>query len=163
MKWFFLSILIVHLFINHGNNYIFQLIEGLKRIIILVVMLLMVSWLINKTPRNQIISAIITLLSPLKLLGFPIGKMALRVELVFQNIDHVQTFVSYRKDKLQQGKKNIHEIGKSISGMFFDMIDVIDEKPIHEIIIERHSPASLLDWLLPVFIFTVLFLVQNFL
>ncbi len=164
MKWFFLSILIVYLFINNANtDFTTQLIEGSKRILILITMMLLVSWLINKTPRDQILSAIIYLLSPFKYFGFSVETMALRIELIFQNIDNVQALVTKRKESLQQGKKNINEIGKSVSGIYFDMVNDIDEKPLEEITIKLQNPASFSDWLLPFFLFSILLMIQKFL
>ena len=164
MKWFFLSILIVYLFINHANaDFTTQLIEGSKRILILITMMLLVSWLINKTPRDQILSAIIYLLSPLKYFGFSTETMALRIELIFQNIDNVQAIVTKRKESLQKGKKNINEIGKSVSGIYFDMVNDIDEKTLEEITIKLQNPASFSDWLLPFFLFLILIMIQKFL
>ena len=161
MKWFFLSILIVYLFINHTNTDLTtQLIEGFKRILILVMMMLLVSWLINKTPRDQILSAIIYLLSPLKYFGFSTETMALRIELIFQNIGDVQTLVTQKKESLQQRKKTVNEIGKSVSGIYFDMLDAIDEKPLDQITVKLQNPASFSDWLLPILLFSILFLIQ---
>ena len=80
---------------------------------------------------------------------------------MFQNIDNVQMLITDKKDKIQQGKKSLNEIGKSVSGIYFDMIDTIEKEPLHEITIERQAPASLFDWLLPVVLFSILFLIQN--
>jgi len=164
MKWFFLSILLVYLFINTSNISLFlQFQEGLKRILILIILILLVSWIINKTPRDQIISALIFLLSPLKIIGFPTHKLALRIELIFRNFDEIQRFVVSQKNKVTCDIKNISEIGKALSSVYIDIVDMIETKPLDEIVVSLKSSISPLQWLFPVFLFIILFLIHNLL
>ncbi len=162
MKWFFLSILLVYLFINtSGSDLTVQLQEGLKRIMILIIMMLLVSWLMNKTPREQIISALIFLLSPLKILGFPTHKLALRIELVFRNFDNIQSIVVRQKDKITGDLKNVDEIGKRVSEVYFDIVEMTKTKHPDEVVLHYQSPASPIQWLLPIILFVVLFLIHH--
>ena len=161
MKWLFISILLVYLFLNNSNvNFTTQLYEGLKRILILIIMMLLVTWLIKKTPRDQIISALIFLLSPLRFLGLSVHTLALRIELVFRNIDDVRSIITQEKDKTFGNIKSINEIGETVSGIYSNLIHVIEEKPLHELAVEVQSPASVKQWLAPLILFVVLFLIH---
>lgn len=161
MKWFFLSILTVYVVIDSSDiNVWLKLAAGFKRVSILVLLMLLVSWLLNKTPRNQIIAAIIFLLKPLKYLGVSVETLALRIELIFQNIETVKVFVLERKSSIKLGKISSVEIGKNISGIYFELIKKIDENPLDAITVDLKSQAPLNQWLFPMMLFIMLYLIQ---
>lgn len=164
MKWFFLSIMVVYLLIDSTSiSWWSKMAEGIKRIVILVLMMMLVSWLMNKTPRDKILSAIIFLLKPLRYLGISIETVALRIELIFQNIETVRILVSEKKLTMKQGKKNISEIGKVVSGLYLDLIEKVDEKPLQEITIDLKNAVPFDQWILPSVLFIFLSIVHNLL
>ncbi len=164
MKWFFLSIIAVFVLIDTSDISLgSKLSAGLKRILILALMLLLINWIMSKTPRDQMISAIIFLLRPLKYLGFSVESLAIRIELIFQNIETVKVYLLEKKATIKQGKIRISEIGYSVSGLYFDLIKKIDEKSLDGISVDLKSQASLGQWLFPVMLFIILYLIQTIL
>jgi len=130
---------------------------------ILIIMMLMISWFMSKTPRDQIISALVFLLSPLKIVRFPIETMALRIELVLRNIDDVRMMLLEKKDRMNKNIRSVTEIGESVSGLYFDIVETIDSKALEVITVDLQKQPSAKQWLLPILIFIALVLFQNYL
>ena len=52
------------------------------------------------------------------------------------------------------------KLGKQFSGIYSNLIHVIEEKPLHELAVEVQSPASVKQWLAPLILLVVLFLIH---
>ncbi|MFK8066660.1 MAG: hypothetical protein AB8D52_00275 [Gammaproteobacteria bacterium] len=163
MKWFFLSIILVYIFIDQTNADItVRLVEGLKRVFILVILMLLVNWLLEQTPRDEIISGLIYLLFPLKLIGLPTEKIALRVELIFRYIDNSSTFVTEKKQQIRSESQSLNEVGHFVSKVFYEIIELADQKKLDKVEIKLISKVSFEQWLLPTLLFITLILIQAF-
>lgn len=161
MKWFFLSILIVYLALDPvGNTLFVQLLQGIKRVFILVLIFLLVAWLIRNTQREQIISAIIMLLSPFRTIGLPTRIIALRVELVLANITNVQTYLAGVINTSEIRKNTLKETGRDLSGLYLKMVKLADQVPLEEVVINQQIPPSFKQWLLPVCLILMFYLVH---
>lgn len=125
--------------------------------------MLLVSWLINKTPRDQILSAIIYLLYPLKIFGLPVNTLALRIELIFRHIDDVRMMLIQKKDNISSSVGTIAGIGNLVSGIYYELVESIDKKALNEISINIQPSAPLKQFLIPFFLFLTLYLIHNFL
>ncbi|MFV2059025.1 MAG: hypothetical protein ACC707_21415, partial [Thiohalomonadales bacterium] len=100
LKWLFFSILLIYLLLTPGRP-IFESLHswftyeglylGLLRVSALVVLILAVNLLIQVKQQAELSYAIIWLLSPLKYLGFPVDKLAIRISLTFKYVDELQT------------------------------------------------------------------------
>lgn len=121
-----------------------------------------ISWILDKTPRDQIISGIVFLLSPFKIFGFPSEKMALRIELIFRCLDDVQTTVIDKKEKLLSEIKKDNQIGNAVSKVYFDIMELVEEEALDEIKIDLYQKVSLKQWMFPLFLFVTLFLIQTY-
>ncbi len=162
MKWFFISILLVYLMLDKSSaDIVSRITEGVGRIMVLVIMMLLVSWLMDRTPRDQILAGLIYLLKPVQMIGFPIHKFAIRVELIFQEIDFAQHLVNQKKAALLDKKLNYSEIANVLSGLYHEIVACADHsrsEPVAIDLIERVSP---IQWMFPFFLFAILLIIHN--
>ena len=108
LKWFFLSILLVYLFLSPAQFDLFSehylaasLLPALFRISVLVLILLAVNIFIKTTGKEEILSSLVWLFTPLKLLNINVDRFALRAVLTLEYIDELNYRMSqYKKEKL---------------------------------------------------------------
>ncbi len=124
--------------------------------------MMLVNWLLAITPREEIISGLIYLLSPLRLTGLPTEKIALRIELIFRYIDDSSTLVRDRKQQINSESKSLFEVGHFVSKTFYEIIEQADSRTLNKVEINLVSKISLEQWALPFLLFIVLFLIQTF-
>jgi hypothetical protein len=161
MKWFFLSILLVYLALDPGDDTFFvQLLQGIKRVFILMLIFLLVAWLIRNTQREQIISAIIMLLSPFKTIGLPTRIIALRLELVLAKMTNVQTYLTGIINTSEIRKNTLKETGRDLSGLYLKIIDLADQAPLDEVVINQQVSPTFKQWLLPACLILMFYLVH---
>lgn len=112
LRWLFLSILLVYVFLSPGvASWFTQGVEamdwgglnhGLLRIASLVLIVVAVNILVLPIPREQLVAAIISLLRPLCLLGFPHERLALRIALVLEITPQVRNLYQQQRDAQQK-------------------------------------------------------------
>ena len=114
LKWFFLSILVVYLFLSPAEfdpfsiNYLsVSLLPALFRISVLVLILLAVNIFIKTTSKEEILSSLVWLFFPLKRLNINVDRFALRAVLTLEYIDVLNYRMSqYKKEKLNNTDNN---------------------------------------------------------
>ena len=100
MRWLFLSILVIYLWFTPGHpllpvvGSLSPSMEGLQfgfyRICSLVFIVLALNLLIKSIARDELIAGILWLLHPLRLLGLPDERLAVRIALTFDVVHEVQ-------------------------------------------------------------------------
>lgn len=138
-----------------------QLLQGSKRVLILLLIFLLVAWLIRTTPREQLIAALITLLAPFRIFRLPTNKIALRIELVLANLTTVQKCISETVTNVNIRKNSIKETATHLSGLYQKMVNAADQDPLEVLNITHQVPPVLKQWLLPLFLFIVLYLIHS--
>lgn len=168
LKWLFISIFLVYLLLNNNasdrsvTSSWDSLFPAAERVLILILMLFLVGWLISRTPRNDLISALVTLFRPLSITGFPVEVMALRIELVLRNINAVQSILVIKRDSFTVSGFNATETGRIMSGIFQEVLLLADSNPLHTIELSTASAPSFLQWTLPVCLFVILLVISYY-
>ena len=123
MRWLFLSILIIYLWFTPGQALFpatgawspsregFQL--GFYRVLSLVFIVLAVNLLIKSIARDELIASILWLLHPLRLLGLPDERLAVRIALTFDVVHQVQGM--YGTTQSGKGKESLGSVSEDIS------------------------------------------------
>lgn len=136
MRWLFLSMLVIYCWFTPGQV-VFPLIsdysptwQGLLmagyRIGSLVVIVVAVNIVIKSTPREQVTAGLLWLLTPLRYVGLPHERLAVRIVLTFNMISEIQ----YEYDLLKRSKAagaSTAEAQQSSGARFLQRLDRLGE------------------------------------
>jgi hypothetical protein len=125
LRWFFLSLLVLHAFHN---------------LAVLIIIVLASHLLMFTTSIQQLIAALLWWLYPFKKLGFETERFAVRLSLIFETVETVQ--------KLQVNP--IKNITETVSNLFIQILHHAETTPLRSLeIVETKSPP-LWQWIYPV-------------
>ena len=103
MRWFFLSILLIYWWLTPGAALwrgapewlpsVDGLVEGLHRVVVLVLLICTLRLVFWRVPREALVAAIYRLLWPLSIVGLSRERVAVRLVLVFEVVETVQTVI----------------------------------------------------------------------
>jgi len=162
MRWLFLSIAVIYLWLTPGTPLIRGfpsfaewlptvegLWQGLLRSTSLALMVTAASVLLAVTPRDEILSALHWMLSPLKLVRFPHERFAVRAALCLEAVTQVQAHV--RSALVAAGNDNgpLARIGNVAGAVFTTVTGEADCAACEPITLERRPPPPLIQWGLP--------------
>lgn len=107
LKWFFLSILIIYYYYSpelQSSPSLFNILNerfvpGFFRISVLVIILFSVNLFIKMTPKEDILSALLWLFSPLQLFHINVERISLRAVLTLEYIDELSARLSAYQQK----------------------------------------------------------------
>ena len=136
MRWLFLSMLIIYFWFTPGQ-WVFAIMadysptwQGIQmagyRIGSLVVIVVAVNIVIKSTPKELITSGLLWLLAPLRYVGLPHERLAVRIVLTFNMISEIQ----YEYDLLKRSKSMSEDNSgkdKQASGGFLQRLDRLGE------------------------------------
>ena len=167
LRWFFLSILILYFWFYPGTELIPMMgrfspaLEGVNQAVLRIASLLIVIsysvFLVQLTPRDDIISGIQFILSPLTYFGIDSSRFALRLGLVLSIVPKLmanQSLTNNQKKSrnmsavLDQAAGLVKQADEQLSAYDFDAIVV--DKLKRPGIIDILVPLTLLIWLLKV-------------
>jgi hypothetical protein len=118
LKWLFISIVSFYLLFalikSASEAFILaSLREAVYRIIVLILIICAVNLLLQTTPKEQILSALLWLLSPFKLIGFDSDRLALRAVLTIEYFEMVSERLTKIK-RLNQTQSDIpHDVTRN--------------------------------------------------
>ncbi len=161
LRWFFLSIVILYFWFYPGTELIPLLgrysptIEGINQAVLRISSLLVIIsfsvFLLRLTPREEIISAIQLLLSPLAYLGIDCSRFALRLGLVLSIVPEMTSMQPLAQDKKK--KKNLSAVIDHAA----EMVKKADEQTIvYEFkgpVVAKLARPGIIDILVPLFLF----------
>jgi len=162
LRWFFLSIVILYFWFYPGMNLLPSLgrfspsVEGVNQAALRISSLLVVisysGFLLLLTPRDDLVSGIQFLLSPLKIIGIDSQRFALRLGLVLSIVPQMSD-----QQHLAGEKKKINNLSELIDRAA-DMIKSASEQANHfelndAVKIEQPSHLGVVDVLIPLFLF----------
>ncbi|MDX1250982.1 MAG: hypothetical protein IDH49_01755 [Gammaproteobacteria bacterium] len=168
MRWLFLSLAIVYFWFTPGEPLLFSasswaptregLEEGVIRIASLIAIVLAVNLLLQTTSRDQLLSAVHWLAGPLRVIGIPRDRLALRMTLVFDAVPKVQALVapSSAADVPLPGK--VARIGNTMSSLYQRVLTHAEGEGCHTIEIAMHGRPPFLQWLYPLSLAVALWL-----
>lgn len=120
LKWFFLSILLVYIIFTPALSqpfshqyFITLLLPATFRISVLVLILFSVNLFIQTTSKEQILTSLLWLLSPLKLIHIDIERMALRAVLT---LDYIET-LNYQMSQYKQQNLAVSRVNPDLQGV----------------------------------------------
>jgi hypothetical protein len=149
MKWFFISIFILYWFLlpsevfqSFDNYTIINLLPIVYRISILVTIIFAVNLLIKTTTKEEIISAVYLLISPLTLLKINIKSFLITAYLTLDLVDNLNSELKQRKQSKQQSQKIIPFIGVWLEKSI--------QANLENIYIEKLNSPNLFQWFIPV-------------
>lgn len=178
LKWLFLSILLIYIILTPGRSLfvvtgayitVEGVIQGLLRVGSLAVLITAVNLLIRPAGQDELIFAIIWLLSPLRRLGLPVDRLAVRMVLTlnyvheFQNLlvtekmSEVESAVSYVENRTEVAAKvkqwGITQRLTALADKAVNTLMVVIERTsaatCHEILPPRQMLPNYTQWLYP--------------
>jgi len=169
MRWFFLSIAIIYLWLTPGQPLFPEpsqfaawmptaegLTQGVLRVAALILMVAAASLLLQSTPRDQILAAIRWLLTPLGILGFPHERFAVRVTLTLAVVSQMQNKVRDVLAVTPSSAKPWSRIGEVAATLFAVTLQEADQAPCVPIEVPNKRPPPPIQWVLPVLLFAVM-------
>lgn len=177
LRWLFLSIFIVYLWFTPGKPLVsgyanvLPTVEGVQlgllRIASLVVIVLAVNVLIRSTSRGGLIASILWLSKPIKLIGIPNERLAVRIALTLEDVDKVQSLYAQRIEKSiptanklnnsYSGRlyQKLNAIGVVAHGLFSSVIEAALNTVPQKYSLHEHSPPPVIQWCYPVLLLLI--------
>ncbi len=163
MRWFFLSIAAIYLWLTPGEPllstatgwfpFFMPTWEGVEggglRLSALVLLILAVHALLLSCNREQIVSAIYTLSWPLGFCGLSRQRLAVRMVLVLDVVAEARPLVVKKSDSVKAGGGIIESIGDSAAHLFQSAVAQSESKCCHLLEITTEDPPPYWQWSLP--------------
>ncbi|WP_455210829.1 hypothetical protein [Kaarinaea lacus] len=173
MRWLFLSMLVIYLWFTPGQAVLGVLADysptwqgvqmAVYRIGSLIVIVVAVNIVIKSTPREPIIGGLLWLLTPLRYVGLPHERLAVRIVLTFNMISEIQ----YEYDLLKRTKRasenltqdrqdavggflqRLDRLGELGANLFSNVLANAQQNQAQSIELPAESAPSLAQWILP--------------
>lgn len=160
MRWLFLSLLIVYFWFTPGTSLIPAwsewtpsiegVVTGVLRMLTLVLLVLAVSLLIQATPRESMVSAIIWLLSPMRVIGISTDRFAVRLMLTLEKVTEVQDLYGEQSRDISVTEGKFSAYGRLMLGLFQNVIERSEQSVPKDIKVPEQSSPVWYQWLFPV-------------
>jgi len=164
MRWFFLSILIIYSWLTPGqaiplpvsSSYqawlptIEGIASGMMRALSLTLILMAVNLLLRCTSRQQLITAIYWLTTPLHLFGVSRERLSVRIVLILDLLYEVQGVVTDSFAEVKGTVTSLDRIGDFAAAVFHKITHNAENTPNRTITLHGLSAPQALQWLLPV-------------
>lgn len=92
LRWLFLSILVLYLWLTPGQDLQYKLVFALHRITSLVLVVMAVTVLLALTTQQQLLDGLYRLLQPLRVVGLPGHIIVLRIMLTLRVVEQLQAY-----------------------------------------------------------------------
>jgi len=164
LRWFFLSICLFYFWATPGAG-IFSVqgeavswwmptvsgVEsGLYRALVLVVIMLAANLVMSYLSREQIISTITHLLTPLSWLGFPNERFSMRMALTLDALSHVQQLANDELAARDRSEHPLMQMGRVSAKVFHGVILGSNAAPCMPVEIHRQPPVPVWQWGIPI-------------
>lgn len=161
LKWFFLSICLLFLWFTPGSPLLPALgglspvqeglREGLGRCLVLVLAVAAVVWLLQVTPREQLLGGLLWLTRPLRALGFPQERFAVRLVLTLEVIPQLRLLLGDGIRSAPPGpglRARAAALGDGAARLFSNVLDQADRRPLEPMTLEFMTAPSMMDWMI---------------
>jgi hypothetical protein len=160
MRWLFISIVGFYFWFTPGEP-LFGIVsswlpsvEGLQlggaRIAALVTLVLAVNLLLQTTPRDTMVSAVLWLTQPLRWLGFAHERLAVRLTLVFEAVREVQSLYAAVPTSVER-RMPLARFGDRVATLFEQTLQRADAQELHELRVDISASPPWYQWLYPLF------------
>lgn len=157
MRWLLLSIFILYLWFIPGRPvlpfYGMPSVEGIEVGVVragaLILLVLAVNLLLQMTPREQLLSAILWLAAPLRWIGVDQRKLAVRIVLTLETVGQVQEMLGGQTLQQNTSRHPVKRIGAVAAALFHESIMRAEQAPCAKITIPNHGHPPYYQWLYP--------------
>jgi len=132
LRWFFLSLLVLHAFHN---------------LAVLIIIVLASHLLMFTTSIQQLVAALLWWLYPFKKLGFHTERFAVRLSLIFETVETVQKF---QVASSSTSKNPLKKITETVSNLFIQILHHAETTPLVNLEIAETKSPPLWQWIYPV-------------
>ena len=173
LKWLYLSIFIVYGWFTPGTAVIalqgikssyLPTLEGLQtgalRVAVLIAIVSMVAGLLQTLEKDKLVSAIIWLTKPLKIIGVDVRRFALLLVLTLDKVLTSETTMHESMKNSRQKQAGLLNIASTVLANALLNIETRVGQEVVEIKLLDTSSPPLWQWLLPVLLATVLYLLS---
>jgi energy-coupling factor transporter transmembrane protein EcfT len=161
LRWLLLSLMVIYLWFTPGPALIpllgalspsqSGLALGLLRVGLLVVLVAAVSLLLERTPREQLLTGIYWLATPLQWLGLSRERLALRMVLVLETVPQVQPLVQPAQAAAgEHGTRALRRVGRVAADLFAAAVERAEHAPCRTVEVRADSAPPLVQWLYPI-------------
>jgi len=169
MRWLFLSIAIIYLWLTPGEPLaavpgpwsdwlptVDGAREGLLRIAALVLMVAAASLLLQATSREQILAALRWLAAPLRRLGFPHERFAVRTALTLEAVNRVQVHVRDALGRVPAGGRPVARIGAVVGAVLRAALSEAETAPCTTVVVPEQAAPAAAQWAVPLLLAAVM-------
>lgn len=170
IRWLLLSIFILYLWFTPGRALftvaeVYQIIiptvegldQGIRRLVALVLIVLAVNLMLLRSEKGELLSALIWLLRPLKIVGFSTEQLSVRLLLAMDNVTRAKELVNKEKQLTPLRGKYFARGAMLISNIYRNNLALAESEPLQEVNVPAISSPPVYQWSYPI-IFTGLFL-----
>ncbi len=169
MRWLFLSITVIYLWFTPGLPLIpgattlgawLPSVDGLRqggvRVASLALIVAAASLLLHVTSQEQMLGALRWLLAPLRYLGFPHERFAVRAALTLAAVSRVQGLVRQALASAQDTARSWDRIGAVAAAVFAVALREAEAAPCLAIELSEQAPPPLVQWGAPLLLMAVM-------
>jgi len=162
MRWLFLSIAIIYLWLTPGEPLVAVAgtwsdwlptvdgaREGMMRSAALALMVVAASLLLQATSRDQILAALRWLAAPLRRLGFPDERFAVRTALTLEAVNRVQEHVRDALAKVPAGGRPVARIGAVMGAVLGATLSEAETAPCATVVVPGQAAPAAVQWAVP--------------
>lgn len=168
MRWLFLSMFILYFWFTPGRSVlpfygmpsVAGIDAGVLRVSALILLVLAVNLLLQLTQRQQLLSAILWLATPLRWLGIDKSRLALRIMLTLETVGQVQQMLAGTAAPRDAPRHPIKRIGAVAAALFHESITRAEQAPCVKITVPDHGHPPLYQWLYPLLLATVFWIAR---
>ena len=161
MRWLFISIIGFYFWFTPGDplwggapNWL-PSVEGMQlgsvRIAALITLVLAVNLLLQTTPRDAMVSAVLWLTQPLGWMGFAHERLAVRLTLVFEAVREVQSLYATLILPPTEQRMPLARFGERVALLFEQTLQRADAQALCELNVDISARPPWYQWLYPLF------------
>lgn len=160
LRWLFLSIFILHLWFSGAEFSWLPSWQGwlhaIERVGALIFIVLAAHVLLRTTSRIEIIAALQWWLNPLNRLGLATERLAIRLALVLETVEEVQTLYTAQREE-KQPRYSLQAIGQRVADLLNQVAQRAEHAPLHTLEIpEVITPAWWQWWYVGIMLLLIL-------
>ena len=159
MRWLFISIAGFYFWFTPGEplwsgapNWL-PSVEGMQlgsvRIVALVTLVLAVNLLLQTTPRDAMVSAVLWLTRPLRWVGVAHERLAVRLTLVFEAVREVQSLYAAATPTSTERRTPLARFGERVATLFEQTLQRADAQELHALSVDISARPPWHQWLYP--------------
>lgn len=132
---------------------------GAHRVLCLVALVLAVSLLLQTTPVDMLVGALLWLFHPLGRAGFPHERLAVRIALTLEAVSEIEAMYRQRFERKERVMERIRQMGAALIEMFDEVTLHAESLPERWISVPLLQAPAWTQWLFPLAMTGVFYLI----